>query len=78
MVDPFPEFRLLTDFSGIRAVPSCWSSTSVIIALKSSDMFVTIAGQFSFFHKDLKKSSKEIASLLDLDRIMKYERYELG
>ena len=42
------------------------------------DMFVTIAGQFSFFHKDLKKSSKEIASLLDLDRIMKYERYELG
>jgi hypothetical protein len=40
--------------------------------------FMTIAAHYSFFHKDLKKSSKEIASLLDLDRIMKYERYELS
>ncbi len=42
------------------------------------DMFMNIVGHYSFFHKDLKKGSKEIASLLDLDKIMKYERYELG
>ena len=42
------------------------------------DMFMTIVGHYSFFHKDLYKGSKEIASLIDLDKIMKYERYELG
>ncbi len=42
------------------------------------DMFMNIVGHYSFFHKDLYRSSKEIASLIDLDKIMKYERYELG
>jgi len=42
------------------------------------DMFVNIVGHYSFFHKDLNRGSKEIASLIDLDKIMKYERYELG
>lgn len=42
------------------------------------DMLMNIAGHYSFFHKDLYKSSKEIASLIDLDKIMKYEQYELG
>ncbi|MFW9926850.1 MAG: hypothetical protein ACFFDM_08795 [Candidatus Thorarchaeota archaeon] len=41
------------------------------------DMFMNIVGHFSFFHKDLYKSSKKIASLIDLDKIIKYERYEL-
>lgn len=42
------------------------------------DMLVSIVGHYSFFHKDLHKGSKEIASLIDLDKIMKYERYELS
>ena len=42
------------------------------------DMLVSIVGHYSFFHKDLHKGSKKIASLIDLDKIMKYERYELG
>jgi len=42
------------------------------------DMLMSIFGHYSLFHKDLTKSSKEIASLIDLDKIMKYERYELG
>ncbi len=42
------------------------------------DMLMNIVGHYSFFHKDLNKSSKEIASLLDLDKIMRYEQYELG
>ena len=41
------------------------------------DMLMTLVGHYSFFHKDLKKSSKEIASLIDLDKILKYERYAL-
>ena len=42
------------------------------------DMLMTIFGHYSFFHKDLRRNSKEIASLIDLDKIMKFERYELG
>ena len=42
------------------------------------DMLMSIFGHYALFHKDLNKSSKEIASLIDLDKIMKYERYELG
>jgi hypothetical protein len=42
------------------------------------DMLMTIFGHYSLFHKDLHKSSKEIASLIDLKKIMSYERYELG
>jgi hypothetical protein len=42
------------------------------------DMLMSIFGHYSLFHKDLNKGSKEIASLIDLDKIMKYERYELG
>ncbi|TFG31242.1 hypothetical protein EU527_12985 [Candidatus Thorarchaeota archaeon] len=42
------------------------------------DMLMNIFGHYSFFHKDLNKSSKEIASLINLDKIMRYERYELG
>jgi len=36
-------------------------------------MFVDIVGHYSYFHKDLRKSSKEIASLIDLDKIMSFE-----
>lgn len=42
------------------------------------DMFTRIVGHYSFFHKDLHKGSKEIASLIDLDKIMSYEQYGLG
>jgi len=42
------------------------------------DMLMNIFGHYSFFHKDLRKSSKEIASLIALDKIMKYEQYELS
>lgn len=39
--------------------------------------FTSIVGHYAFFHKDLNKSSKEIASLIGLDKIMKYEQYGL-
>jgi len=39
-------------------------------------MFTTIVGHYSFFHTDLLKSSKEIGTLIDLDKIMDYERYK--
>jgi len=42
------------------------------------DMLMTIFGHYSLFHKDLYKSSKEIASLIDLDKITSYEQYELS
>jgi hypothetical protein len=42
------------------------------------DMLMNIVGHYSFFHKDLRKNTKKIASLIDLDKIMKYERYELS
>ena len=42
------------------------------------DMLMNIFGHYSFFHKDLNKSSKKIASLIDLDKIMSYEAYDLG
>jgi hypothetical protein len=42
------------------------------------DMLMNIFGHYSFFHKDLNKSSKKIASLIDLDKIMNYEGYDLG
>ncbi len=42
------------------------------------DMFMNIVGHYSIFHKDLYKNSKKIASLIDLDKIMNYERYELS
>ncbi|TFG27965.1 hypothetical protein EU528_12005 [Candidatus Thorarchaeota archaeon] len=42
------------------------------------DMLMNIVAHYSFFHKDLTKSSKEIASLIDLRKIMSYERYELS
>jgi hypothetical protein len=42
------------------------------------DMLMSIFGHYSFFHKGLHKSSKEIASLLDLRKIMNYERYDIS
>ncbi len=42
------------------------------------DMLMNIVAHYSLFHKDLNKSSKEIASLIDLKKIMSYERYELS
>ncbi len=42
------------------------------------DTLTRTIGHYSFFHKDLYKSSKEIASLIGLDKIMKYEQYGLG
>ncbi len=42
------------------------------------DMFMNIVAHYSLFHKALSKSSKEIASLIDLDKIMSYDQYELG
>jgi len=42
------------------------------------DMLMNIVGHYSIFHKDLYKNSKKIASLIDLDKIMNYERYELS
>jgi len=42
------------------------------------DTFMSIVGHYSFFHKDLYESSKEIASLIGIDEIMSYERYELS
>ncbi|MGD9381650.1 MAG: hypothetical protein PVI03_04325 [Candidatus Thorarchaeota archaeon] len=42
------------------------------------DMLMNIFGHYAFFHKDLHRSSKEIASLIDLKKIMRYERYELS
>ncbi len=38
------------------------------------DMLMNIFGHYSFFHKDLYESSKEIGSLIDLENIMSYER----
>jgi hypothetical protein len=38
--------------------------------------FIEIAGHFSFFHKEFGKISEKIGSLLDLDEIMSYERYQ--
>ena len=40
--------------------------------------FTTTIGHYSFFHNLLSKSSREIASLIGLDKIMKYEQYGLG
>ena len=37
-------------------------------------MFTNLVGHYSFFHTDLLKSSKEIASLIGLDNIMSFER----
>ena len=38
--------------------------------------FINIVGHFSFFHKEFGKISEKIGSLLDLDEIMSYERYQ--
>ena len=38
---------------------------------------LNIVGHFSFFHKEFGKSSEKIGSLLDLDNIMSYERYQI-
>ncbi|NHJ48916.1 MAG: hypothetical protein FK733_14115 [Asgard group archaeon] len=37
--------------------------------------FLRIVGHYSFFHKEFGKISEKIGSLLDLDKIMNYERY---
>ncbi|NHJ87441.1 MAG: hypothetical protein FK734_18405 [Asgard group archaeon] len=39
--------------------------------------FLQIAGHFSFFHYEFAKTSQKIGSLLDLDKIMNYERYPI-
>ena len=41
-------------------------------------IFLTIAGHFSFYHTDFRKISEELGSLLELDKIMSYERYQLN
>ena len=38
--------------------------------------FINMVGHFSFFHKEFGKISEKIGSLLDLDEIMSYERYQ--
>jgi len=37
--------------------------------------FLNVLSHFSFFHKEFGKTSEKIGSLLDLDKIMSYERY---
>jgi hypothetical protein len=39
--------------------------------------FLNIVGHYSFFHSKLRKISEKIGSLLDLDKIMDYERYQV-
>ncbi|TFG16517.1 MAG: hypothetical protein EU530_11735 [Promethearchaeota archaeon] len=39
--------------------------------------FLDIVGHYSFFHSELRKNSEKIGRLLDLDKIMDYERYEV-
>ena len=39
-------------------------------------LFLNIVSHFSFFHKEFGKTSEKIGSLLDLDKIMSYERYK--
>jgi hypothetical protein len=39
--------------------------------------FLRIVGHYSFFHKEFGKFSEKIGSLLDLDKIMNYERYQI-
>jgi len=41
-------------------------------------MFLRIVGHYSFFHEKFSGISKKIGSLLDLDQIMNYERYQFG
>jgi hypothetical protein len=38
--------------------------------------FLNIVGFYSFFHSELREISEKIGSLLDLDKIMNYERYQ--
>ncbi|MGY5874222.1 MAG: hypothetical protein RTU30_00625 [Candidatus Thorarchaeota archaeon] len=38
-------------------------------------IFLRVVGHYSFFHKKFAGVSKKIGSLLDLDKIMSYERY---
>jgi hypothetical protein len=40
-------------------------------------MFIRIVGHFSFLHEKLAESTRRIGSLIDLDQIMDYERYEV-
>ena len=40
--------------------------------------FLAIAGHYSFFHPGFKKISEEVGSLLNLDKIMSYEQYQLN
>ena len=39
--------------------------------------FLNIVGHYSFFHSELREISEKIGSLLDLDKIMDYERYQV-
>ncbi len=39
--------------------------------------FLNIVSHFSFFHKEFAKTSQKIGSLLDLDKVMDYERYPI-
>lgn len=39
--------------------------------------FLDIVAHYSFFHNGLRKTSEKIGSLLDLDKIMNYERYQV-
>ncbi|MHA2426059.1 MAG: hypothetical protein ACXAEF_14810 [Candidatus Thorarchaeota archaeon] len=38
--------------------------------------FIELVGHYAFFHKEFAGVSKKIGSLLDLDKIMSYERYQ--
>ncbi len=39
--------------------------------------FLDIVAHYSFFHSELRKKSEKIGRLLDLDKIMDYERYHV-
>jgi hypothetical protein len=39
--------------------------------------FLDVVGHFSFFHSELRKVSETMGNLLDLDKIMDYERYNV-
>jgi len=39
--------------------------------------FLNIVGHYSFFHSGLKETSEKIGNLLNLDKIMDYERYQV-
>ena len=40
------------------------------------NIFLKVVGHYSFFHKEFGNSSQKVGSLLNLDKIMSYERYQ--